>query len=432
MHEPKGAEVSSSQSKRSDQRVSVIGLGYVGLPLALLCARRGFRALGVDISVERVNAIRDRLVTIDDVYAAPLLNETTLQVSGQLTSSDIYVVCVPTPVDERNEPDLKPVMDALAMINEVCRDGDLVVIESTIYPGMCEEVILPALLRSGRQVELAHCPERINPGDRKWSVNNIPRVVGGGTPEATRRAYAFYSQLIEADVVQLESIKSAEATKILENTFRDVNIALVNEMAQAFYRMGINTPEVIRAATSKPFGFMPHWPGVGVGGHCIAVDPYYMIEKGRQAGFDHEFLKLARKINSNMPIYTVQLVQNSLNALGMAVKGTRVGVYGLSYKANVGDTRESPSYEVIRRLKGDKLADVKAFDPYLPQSSDFGSLDEMLRNVDVVIVCTAHDEISCVDFEHYRNLALIVDGRNCLDRNRIVAAGIMYRGIGNK
>jgi UDP-N-acetyl-D-glucosamine dehydrogenase len=422
--------MSKVKLKKPDQSVSVIGLGYVGLPLALLCVCRDFTTLGVDISVERVNAIQNRLVTIDDVYAAPLLEETTLQVSGQLTSSDIYVVCVPTPVDERNEPDLKPVMDAIAMINVVCRDGDLVIIESTIYPGMCEEVILPALLKSGRQVELAHCPERINPGDRKWSVNNIPRVVGGVTPEAARRAHAFYSYLIEADVMQLESIKSAEATKILENIFRDVNIALVNEMAQAFYRMGINTSEVIRAATSKPFGFMPHWPGVGVGGHCIAVDPYYMIERGRQAGFDHEFLKLARKINSNMPIYTVQLVQNSLNALGLAVKGARIGVYGLSYKANVGDTRESPSYDVVRRLKDDKLADVKVFDPHVPQSSDFASLDEMLKNVDVVVVCTAHDEISSVDFTFYRHLALIVDGRNCLNRQLIVASGIMYRGIG--
>lgn len=414
------------------ERVTVIGLGYVGLPLALLAATKYEQCFGVDIYKQRVREIEQRTVVIDDTHAKTLLESTSLRVSTTIESSDIYVICVPTPVNERNEPDLSPIYSALDLVMTVLEDGQLVIVESTIYPGMSEDIIKPYLERSGKSFLLAHCPERINPGDPKWHVGNIARVVGGLDDEARDRAHAFYSAIVGAGVKPLNSIRSAEASKVLENIFRDVNIALMNEMAQAFYRMDIDVTEVIQAASTKPFAFMPHWPGVGVGGHCIAVDPYYMIEKGRQAGFDHEFLKLARKINSNMPIYTVNLLQNALNDIGLPVQGTRVGVYGLSYKADVGDKRESPTLDVIRKLRSEKQADVKVFDPFLPEDSDVASLAALIESSDVLLVCTAHSEIIDFPTEKLARLKLVIDGRNCLEASRIRALGIEYRGIGRR
>lgn len=416
----------------SNERVSVIGLGYVGLPLALLASTKFKECFGVDVDEKRVDQIRQRRIVLDDAHAATLLEQTSLRVSTQIESSDIYVICVPTPVNERNEPDLTPIYSALDLVMTVLADGQLVIVESTIYPGMSEDIIAPYLEQSGKRFQLAHCPERINPGDHKWHVGNISRVVGGLDSAARDRAYAFYSALVDATVTPLNSIRSAEASKVLENIFRDVNIALMNEMAQAFYRMGIDVTEVIHAASTKPFAFMPHWPGVGVGGHCIAVDPYYMIEKGRQAGFDHEFLKLARKINSGMPIYTVNLLQNALNDIGKPVQGTRVGVYGLSYKANVGDKRESPALDVIRKLRSEKQASVKVFDPYIREECDVSSLDELVQFSEVLLICTAHSEIIDYPIRNFSRLNLIVDGRNCLDASEIRGLGIEYRGIGRR
>lgn len=412
--------------------VSIIGLGYVGLPLALLVATKYQNCKGIDISERRVREINDKTVIIDDAFAADLLRNTTLKVSTKVQTSDIYVICVPTPVNERNEPDLTPVLSALDLIKPVLQDDQLIVVESTIYPGMCEDLIVPYLSATNTKYLLAHCPERINPGDHKWHVGNIPRVVGGIDEDAAALAHSFYSSLVGANVMKLKSIRSAEASKVLENIFRDVNIALMNEMAQAFYRMDIDVVEVIQASSSKPFAFMPHWPGVGVGGHCIAVDPYYMIEKGRQAGFDHEFLKLARKINSNMPTYTVNLLQNALNQLEMPVQGVKVGVYGLSYKANIGDIRESPSLDVIKKLKTEKKARVKAFDPYILSESDVASVDELVEWADVLLVCTAHAEIINYPAHKLAKMKLVVDGRNCLDSENIKSLGVSYKGIGRQ
>ena len=413
-----------------EKTITIIGLGYVGLPLALLAATKYPKCKGVDISERRIKEINEKTVSIDDFFAADLFQSTTLKVSTKVETSDIYVVCVPTPVNERNEPDLSPVLSALDLIKPVLNDNQLIIIESTIYPGMCEEVIEPYLSSSRKKYLLAHCPERVNPGDHQWHVGNIPRVVGGMDEVAASMASDFYSVLIDASVKKLNSIRSAEATKVLENIFRDVNIALMNEMAQAFYRMDIDVVEVIEAASTKPFAFMPHWPGVGVGGHCIAVDPYYMIEKGRQAGFDHEFLKLARKINSNMPIYTVNLLQNALNQMGMPTQGIKVGVYGLSYKANIGDIRESPSLDIIKKLKTEKKASVKAFDPYILSDSDVVSLDELIKWADALLICTAHDEIVEYPTKKLAKLLLVVDGRNCLNPENIKSMGIKYKGIG--
>jgi UDP-N-acetyl-D-glucosamine dehydrogenase len=296
---------------------------------------------------------------------------------------------------------------------------------------MCEEILYPYLKKSSKIFYLSHCPERINPGDKKWNINNIPRVVGGINKKSLNLAYNFYSNVIDAEIKKVETIKVAESSKVLENIFRDVNIALVNEMSQAFYRMKINTNEVINAAATKPFSFMPHWPGIGVGGHCIAVDPYYMIEKGRLSGFDHEFLKLARKINSNMPIYTSNLLQNSLNEIGQSVKDTKIGLYGLSYKPNIGDLRESPSIFLLNKLR-EKKAIIKVFDPYLINHSDFKSVFFFLKWAEVLIVCTSHDQIIDINFKNYKNLKLILDGRNCLNKKNIKKLNIIYKGIGNE
>ena len=267
--------------------------------------------------------------------------KTKFKISKKIPPSDIFVICVPTPIDDRNLPDISLMIDVIKKINLVSKKKNLVIIESTIYPGMSKDIIYP-LLKKNKDILLAHCPERLNPGDKKWAINNTPRVLGGLNSKSFRLAFDFYSKIIGTkNITKASSLQTAEATKILENIFRDVNIALVNEMAQAFYRMKIDTKEVINAASTKPFAFMPHWPGIGVGGHCIAVDPYYMIEKGRIAGFDHEFLKIARKINSNMHIYTVNILQNTLNSLGKSLKKTKIGLYGLAYKPNIDDTRES-------------------------------------------------------------------------------------------
>ena len=316
--------------------IAVIGLGYVGLPLALQAVSKGHRVTGFDTKKTLVDMISDGRMPYHDDFIEHLSTKNSLIATTTLPSSRNYIVCVPTPVHNNKCPDLSPVKNATKSIASVLEDDQLVVIESTIYPGVCEEIVKPILDATGKKYFLAHCPERINPGDKKWNVSNIPRVVGGIDAESTIRAKKLYESILDAKVLPLSGIREAEATKILENTFRDVNIAFVNEMAQSFYRMGIDVTEVIEAASTKPFAFMPHYPGIGVGGHCIAVDPYYMIEQGKANGFSHNMLSLARKINEKMPEYTMKLIQNRLNDdLGLPVNGTKIGVYGISYKQNL-------------------------------------------------------------------------------------------------
>jgi UDP-N-acetyl-D-glucosamine dehydrogenase len=414
------------------KKICIIGLGYVGLPLAILSTNKGFDTTGVDIDLQRLESIKKKKVIIDDVFASNIYNKTNLKLSDKIVPADIFIICVPTPVDIRNQPEISSIINAVKMVKKVLRDNNLIIIESTVYPGMCREIVYPILKKNSKKFYLAHCPERINPGDRKWNVENIPRVIAGIDNKSLQVSYDYYSKILSAKIEKLRTIESAEATKILENIFRDVNIALVNEMAQAFFRMKIDTTEVIKGASTKPFGFMPHWPGVGVGGHCIAVDPYYMIEKGRASGFDHEFLKLARKINSNMPIYTVHLLQNSLNIIGKSLKNSKIGLYGLSYKPNISDSRESPTLQIFNKLKEEKKAKVKIFDPNLLKDSSFSSFERFIKWTDALIICTAHREILSVDFKKFKNLKVIIDGRNCLNKEKIKSLGIIYKGIGNE
>lgn len=407
-------------------KVCVIGLGYVGLPLALQASSKGIEVSGTDKNAQLCRDLNRGISPIDDPFIQEKLKAFPFRASEEVSKADIYIICVPTPVDNEKEPDLSYVAAASESISRIVGDDELVIVESTIYPGVCEELVKPILEKSGRNYLLAHCPERINPGDPRWNVSNIPRVVAGIDGTSTERAAEFYRTILDAEIKELSHIRSAEAVKILENTFRDVNIAFVNEMAQSFYRLHIDIKEVIEGASTKPFGFMPHYPGIGVGGHCIAVDPYYMIKQGKINGFEHNFLIRARKINSKMPGFTMRIIQDELNCLGYPVKGTAITVLGLSYKKNVADDRESPAYQLIRLLE-EKSADLTIYDPHLPEKSTARSLEEALKNCVCAVIATDHREFLIPGA--YKNISLLIDGRNCLDRENLPEK-IIYRGIG--
>lgn len=425
--------------KRKDV-VAVVGLGYVGLPLAVLAAAKKYRVIGIDSDRRKINRLNRGINTLPD---EPKLNRSIAKhlfvaspSFADVKKADIVIVCVPTPVNEFYDPNLEPVRTAAKGIARNMRRGQLVVIESTINPGVCEEVVLPILQAGGRRVgrdfELAHCPERINPGDPTWHVGNIPRVVGAITKRGVKRAARFYRSIIAAPIREMKSIKEAEATKIVENSFRDVNIAFVNELAKSFDKLGIDVYDVIQGAATKPFAFMAHYPSIGVGGHCIPVDPYYLIERARKAGFDHKFLKLAREINNSMPYYVVKALQRNLNdRLAKSVKGTAIGLLGLSYKADVGDIRESPSLKTIEYLRA-LGADLHVYDPYFPDQSTDKSLEALLRQVEAIIVAVNHREFVSLDLNQLKRhkIKIVIDGKNCLDKAAIERLGIVYKGIG--
>ena len=676
--------------------VIVVGLGYVGLPLACLCAEKGLKVYGLDVDSSKVDSVNKSQSPIEDEHIADKLKNlknkihATTNANECIPISDVVIVCVPTPVDHNNSPDITALMGACSTISKFIKHGTLLVIESTIYPGTIEEVVLPILQKQNldaykNDLYVAHCPERIDPGNKKWTIEILPRVVGGITKESTKKAAEFYRSILNAEVLELSSVKAAEATKIMENTFRDVNIAFVNEMAQSFDKAGIDILEVIKGASTKPFAFIPHYPGAGVGGHCfdrnewlfvknedsvypikigelyellkyynetnigdtqlvrpgnlevlsfdlinkkscykpikllskrpyqkmlnvkascnysikvtdkhpmvvfnngftikpadqlskndklvvslkipelenytnkkreykksgknythnsntagvayftsssrlkqqvmlmledtklipngvrnmsvlqdiflgskqeklrqylenvkkiitysdveifdtfaaikiqsigefygdyaysleveetgtivttnglvmhncISVDPYYLIEKAKQLGFNHRFLILAREINNGMPHYTVELLEHQLQKLKKKLAGAKVGVLGMSYKGNVDDIRESPSFDIINILKT-KGADVFVYDPHVKEQSNVKDLDEFLNKSDYIILATDHKEFKAMDLEKLKKhkIHVVIDGRNCLDKEKIKSMGILYHGIG--
>lgn len=419
--------------------ISVIGLGYVGLPLALLADKKGYRVIGIDTNRTKIDQIKNKISPFVDENVQRDLQKSNLEIttdSSKIEEADIVVICVPTPVYENYMPNLEPVEGACKSIAPYLKDGALVILESTVNPGVSEGVVLPILeeisgKKVGKDIYLAHCPERINPGDPTWNVENIPRVVGSSDKNGLRIAVDFYKNVLVGSVKPMGSLKEAEACKVVENSFRDINIAFVNELAKSFTRLGIDVKNVIDGAATKPFAFMAHYPSCGVGGHCIPVDPYYLIEYAKKNGFYHEFLSVARRINNSMPVFTVDVVADALNELEKSVKNTKVAVLGLAYKGNISDDRESPSYDIIKELKR-REAEVIIFDPYLKEKSTVQSLNKALSEAEVIVVATNHDEFKDIPIEDLskNNIKAVVDGKNCLDKEAVQKQGIVYKGIG--
>ena len=424
--------------QKQNEKVCVIGLGYVGFPLAVQCAAKGYEVFGYDKDEKKLARIEKGENIVDAEYLEKILPKVKLNVirdEKKIGQCDIFIIAVPTPVDEKYYPDLGFVEAASRTVAENMKKGALVVVESTINPGVCEEVVRPIFEKAGweigKSVFISHCPERINPGDPKWNVTNIPRVVGSFDEMGLEKSMKFYESIVDAEIMPMKTIREAEAAKIIENSFRDVNIAFVNELAKSFDLMGIDIVNVIKGAATKPFAFMPHWPSCGVGGHCIPVDPYYLIEKAKENDFDHKFLRTARAINNSMPLYTVELTQDALNEVGKPFKNTNIGVLGLSYKANVSDLRESPALKIIELLKGHG-ANVHIFDPYVPAKSTAASLSELLDSVDAIIITADHKEFKEIRPEilKKKSIGVVIDGKNCLDKESIQELGIIYKGIG--
>jgi UDP-N-acetyl-D-glucosamine dehydrogenase len=419
--------------------VAVIGLGYVGLPLAVRASERGYHVIGFDTNEEKIALLNQGKSPIEDAFLEENLARFRFDATSdvkKLKQADIFLICVPTPVDKSFYPDLEPVISASKLIATHAKKGALVVLESTVNPGVSEEVVRPIFEKAGykvsRDIYLAHCPERINPGDTTWNVTNIPRVVGSFDQTGLKLAYEFYSSIVDGEIRKMKSIREAEAVKIVENSFRDINIAFVNELARSFDVLNIDVKDVILGAATKPFAFMAHYPSCGVGGHCIPVDPYYLIERAKQSGFDHKFLKIAREINNSMPGYTVELLQDALNTVKLPVNGTKVGVLGLSYKANVDDVRESPAFKVIKHLE-EHGARVETFDPHVKKRSSMKTLEALLKKSEAIVLVTDHKEfketITPALLKKY-GIKVIIDGKNCLDKASFSKSGIIYKGIG--
>jgi UDP-N-acetyl-D-glucosamine dehydrogenase len=422
------------------QKVSIIGLGYVGLPLALAIEKSGkYEVVGFDISKVQVKKILAKECPITDEIAEKELKELNLHATTdekEIEGSDYYIICVPTPVLDDFTPDYTPVISAGKTVSKYLKKGETVILESTVNPGTCEEILLPVLeegsgLKAGKDFNIAMCPERINPGDPKWNVYNIPRNLGSLIPEKTKEVADVYRSFLDAEVNEVSSLKIAEATKIVENAFRDINIAYVNELAKSFDAMGIDLIETLKGSSNKPFSFMAHWPGRGVGGHCIAVDPYYLIKRAAESGFNHKFLKIAREVNNSMPEYTVERLQDALNEVKLPINGTKIALLGLSYKENIADLRESPCLE-IQEILENMGADLLVFDPFVPDMSNVKSLDEALDKCEAVVVATAHKRFGDLTEEilKRKNVKVVVDGMNKLDKVKLSESGKIYRGIG--
>ncbi|HEX4274863.1 MAG TPA: nucleotide sugar dehydrogenase [Bryobacteraceae bacterium] len=419
------AEVLSEKIRSRSARVGVVGLGYVGLPLAVEYAEAGYHVTGIDLSEAKTARINAGDSYIGDVPSSAL---EPLAASGKLRATtdfsvirelDTVNICVPTPLRKTKDPDMSYIVAACEEIAKYFHKGILVILESTTYPGTTDELVLPMLEKSGLKVGvdffLCFSPERVDPGNPKFQTKNIPKVVGGTTPACTELGRLFYSQALEK-VVPVSSTQVAEMVKLLENTFRMINIGLVNEMAIMCDGMGINVWEVIEAAATKPFGFMPFYPGPGLGGHCIPIDPYYLSWKTKQAGIEARFIELAGYINGQMPHFVASKVQNALNDVGKAVKGAKIHVYGVAYKRDIEDVRESPALDVMHLLQK-RGAIISFSDPHVTEirlengtlmAADSGEIE----TADCVVIVTDH---SAFDYKALVERAkLIVDTRNAL------------------
>lgn len=415
-------------------RVGVIGLGYVGLPLIVEFCLKGFDAVGFEVDETKtaeINAGRSYIVDVTDEAVRKCVDGGKLTATtdfSKLTGCDVIIICVPTPLRKTKDPDMSYILTAGGEIQKYMRRGQLIILESTTYPGTTDEILQPMFEEKGFRLDedflLAFSPERVDPGNPQYQTHNIPKVVGGVSDASTEIAALLYAEIVE-EVHPVSSARVAEACKLWENTFRAINIGMANEMAKLCNALGIDTWEVVRAAATKPFGFMPFYPGPGIGGHCIPLDPHYLSWKARQHGFDSQFISLAEQVNSNMPAYVVELVSTALNEARKAVNGSKILILGVAYKKDIDDMRESPALSIIDLLRA-AGADVYYHDPFVAEVTfdhaytigDGDPLynkeltDELIADSDCVIICTEH---SPIDYGRVCKLAsLIVDTRNAL------------------
>ncbi len=406
--------------------VGVIGLGYVGLPLNLCFAEKGFRSIGFDIDKAKVEALN-----AGNSYIKHITAERIKKARGtgffsattdytRMKECDAVLIAVPTPLNRNREPDMEFVVSSCEAVSKQLRKDQLIVLESTTYPGTTDEVMVPILEKSGLKVDkdfyAAFSPEREDPNNKDYRTETIPKVVGATSPDGLEVANRLYQQIV-VRTVPVSSTRVAEATKLLENIFRSVNIALVNELKVAFMKMGINIWEVIEGAKTKPFGFMPFYPGPGLGGHCIPIDPFYLTWKAREYGVATRFIELAGEINTSMPGFVVQRTMEALNEVGKPMKGSKILMLGLAYKANVDDDRESPSYELMKELEA-KGAIVDYNDPYVPvirmtrEHPGYAGKKsvEIQKGYDALVISTAHDDYRSIDFKSF-NIP-VIDSRN--------------------
>ncbi len=421
--------------KKREIKVGIIGLGYVGLPLVKIFLRKGFEVVGFDIDERKVamlNQGKSYILHVRGEELLPYLEQGKFRATqdfSELRLVDAILVCVPTPLDAHRNPDLTFIIKTTETIAQYLRPGQLVVLESTTYPGTTDEKMLPLLEQSGLKVGhdffLAYSPERENPGDKNFTTEKIPKVIGGITRNCLEVAKALYGEVV-ITTVPVSSTRVAEATKLLENIFRSVNIAMVNELKMIFNRLGIDIWEVIEAASTKPFGFMPFYPGPGYGGHCIPVDPFYLTWKAKEVDYSTKFIELAGEINTQMPYYVVERTIEALNARGKAINGAKILVLGIAYKKDIDDQRESPALKIISLFKK-KGAKVSYHDPYVPHSfghRDYPDFDmksvpltaRRLKQSDAVVIATDH---SIFDYDWIaKNSPLVIDTRNAIKKKR--------------
>jgi UDP-N-acetyl-D-glucosamine dehydrogenase len=425
------AQILEQRLENRTARLAVIGLGYVGLPLAVELAQAGFQVHGIDIDEKRVRQLNQGRSYIQDVPTADvaaLVRQKRLSATADfsvLKKCDTVNICVPTPLSKQRDPDVSYIVSAATEVARHLHRGQLVILESTTYPGTTDELVLPMLAESGLRVGhdffLAFSPERVDPGNDKFTTRNIPKVVGGVTAACTKAAVKLYRQRLE-NVVPVSSTQVAEMVKLLENTFRSVNIGLVNEMALMCSRLKIDVWEVIRAAATKPFGFMPFYPGPGLGGHCIPIDPFYLSWKARASGFEARFIELAGYVNGHMPDHVVDLVGEALNRRGRSFRGSRVLVVGVAYKSDIDDVRESPSLDIMEKLR-ERGTRIEYTDPFVPSIQFAGGTMKsvpftpaQIRRFDCVVIATAH---KAFDYSMLlRSSKIVVDTRNALAGKR--------------
>jgi UDP-N-acetyl-D-glucosamine dehydrogenase len=407
--------------------IGIIGMGYVGLPLVLRFCEEDFSVLGFDVDSKKVATLKrgkSYLKSIPSSHISQFVRSGHFDVTdhfSRLHKPDCILICVPTPLTEKMEPDLQYIEKTTEAICQILRKGQLIILESTTYPGTTEELVLPRLessgLKVGKDFYLAFSPEREDPGNKRFTTHQIPKVVAGVTPSCQKVVIALYSQIIQK-VVPVSSPRVAELTKLLENIYRSVNIALVNELKMLTDRMGIDIWEVIEAASTKPFGFSPFYPGPGMGGHCIPIDPYYLSWKAREYDFTTRFIFLAGEINVHVPYYVVAKIQDALNARGKSIKGAKILILGVAYKKEVDDARESPALSIMNLLQK-KGALIFYHDPYIPSLPSFRKYsfslnsspltEQLLRSIDAAVIVTDHS----IDYQRIVRLApLVIDTRN--------------------